>query len=64
MNTSSKTSATFSYGDAQFFRIVQSLFSPSFVFGASVLLSSYDDDEPPYVPAEHRDADVTAAVRV
>lgn len=63
MNTSSK-SATFSYGDAQFFRIVQSLFSPSFMFGASVLLGSYDDEELPYVPAEHVYVDVTSTVRV
>ena len=62
--TGSSTAATFSCGDAQFFRIVQSLFAPSFVFGASVLLSSYDDEEPPYVPAEHPRVDVTSTVRV
>jgi hypothetical protein len=63
-NTGSSSAATFTYGDAQFFRIVQSLFSPSFVFGASVLLGSYDDEEPPYVPAEHVYVDVTSTVRV
>jgi hypothetical protein len=63
-NSGSNTAATFSYGDAQFFRIVQSLFPPSFMFGASVLLSSYDDEEPPYVPAEHLRVDVTSTVRV
>ena len=54
---------SFAYADVQFFRIVQPLFSPSFVFGASVLLGSYDEDEPPY-PAEQVHVDVTAAVRV
>ena len=56
--------ATFSCGDARFFRIVSSLFSPSFVFGASVLLGSYDDEEPPYVPAEQVHVDATSTVRV
>ena len=68
MNTSSNTgsspAATFTCGDAQFFRIVQSLFSPSFVFGAGVLLGTYDDEEPPYVPAEQAYVDVTSTVRV
>ena len=58
------TTDGFTYADAQFFRIVDSLFSPSFAFGASVLLGSYDEDEPPYVPAEQGRVDVTAPVRV
>jgi hypothetical protein len=37
--------------DDAFFRIVQNLFPPKFLFSASTLLASYDDDEPPYVPA-------------
>ena len=58
------TTATFRRTDEQFFRMVHSLFSPSFVFGASVLLSSYDDEEPPYVPAEQVLPGVTSPVRV
>jgi hypothetical protein len=58
------TTHSFAYADVQFFRIVQPLFSPSFVFGASVLLGSYDEEEPPYVPAEQVQLDVTATVRV
>jgi hypothetical protein len=58
------TKVSFTYADAQFFRIVQPLFSPSFVFGASVLLGSYDEDEPPYVPAEQVQVDVAATARV
>jgi hypothetical protein len=58
------TTDGFTYADEQFFRIVDSLFSPSFVFGASVLLGSYDEDEPPYVPVEQAQVGVTAAVRV
>lgn len=46
------TTDSFGYADSQFFRVVNSLFSSSFVFGASVLLGTYDDEEPPYVPAE------------
>jgi len=31
--------------DGQFFRITSSCFSPSFCFGASVLLASYDQED-------------------
>jgi hypothetical protein len=37
--------------DEAFFRIVRHLFPSNFLFSASALLASYDDDEPPYVPA-------------
>ena len=58
------TTDSFTYADSQFFRIVQTLFPPSFVFGASVLLGSYDEDEPPYVPAEQVQVDAIVPVRV
>jgi hypothetical protein len=58
------TTDGFTYADALFFRIVHPLFSPSFVFGASVLLGTYDDEELPYVPAEQGRVGVTAPVRV
>jgi hypothetical protein len=58
------TTATFTDTDEKFFRLVQSIFSPSFVFGASVLLSSYDDEEPPYVPADQLRPEATSPVRV
>jgi hypothetical protein len=50
---------SFRCADAQFFRIVRSVFAPSFVFGAGVLLGSYDDEEPPYVPGEQVHEPVT-----
>ena len=31
--------------DGQFFRITQSLFDPSYCYGAGVLLASYDTDD-------------------
>lgn len=31
--------------DGQFFRITQSLFDPSYCYGAGVLLASYDPDD-------------------
>ena len=37
--------------DVQFFNITSSLFSPSFCYGASVLLASYDSDEE-FVPSQ------------
>jgi hypothetical protein len=59
------TAAPFSETDEQFFRLVQSLFSPAFVFGASVLLASYDDEDSPYVPVEQvRTGETTPPVRV
>ena len=69
MSTTSKTAAintaaAFTHSDELFFRLVHSLFSPSFVFGAGVLLSSYDDEEPPYVAAEQVAAEAPLSVRV
>ena len=55
---------TFTRTDAQFFRMVQSLLPAAFVFGASVLLGSYADEEPPYVPAEQVQVETTVSVRV
>jgi hypothetical protein len=55
---------TFSTDDALFFRIVQSLFPPSFTFGAGVLLASYDEDGLPYLPAEQVPAGTLSPVRV
>jgi hypothetical protein len=64
MNTTINTATTFTHSDELFFRLVQSLFPPAFVFGAGVLLSSYDDEEPPYVPTEQERAEAPLSVRV
>lgn len=54
MNPTASFTADSARDDA-FFRIVRHLFSSSFLFSASTLLATYDD-EPPYVPPEPRDA--------
>ena len=38
--------------DGQFFRITASLFTPSYCYGASVLLASYDSEDPYTVTAD------------
>ena len=42
---------TWTATDDQFFRTVAHVFPAEFVFGAGVLLASYDDDEVPAAPA-------------
>ena len=39
--------ATWSAEDEQFFRITAELFQPSYLWGAGVLLASYDDEASP-----------------
>lgn len=49
--TGSSRSSSFSATDEAFFRMTASLFPPHFVFGASVLLGTYDDEVESHVPA-------------
>ena len=60
--------AALSAGDEAFFRTTASLFSSSFLFGAGVLLGTYDEDDGPAPatprPVEHRTTrTATTAVR-
>ena len=44
---SQHAAAPLSAADGAFFRMTASLFAPSFLFGAGVLLGTYDDEDGP-----------------
>ena len=67
---SEHAAATLSAADEAFFRMTASLFAPSFLFGAGVLLGTYDDEDgprtatpSPVVQGASRTVTATTAVR-